>query len=146
MNLFFDSIKNLYIQKNFNWLDNFYGQNFAIGIIQVLKKNNNNLKNLKKIIKYIYILSPDNLLILLHAIIPKVYRIPFFKSNKKNKLENNEGLHIEIQKYFNYSNMEYNFIKGRINELINRDLKKYYTKFGLKYKKGRIKNGSRRFR
>ena len=73
----------------------------------------------------------DFLLIYLHSIIPKRFKAPYIKYYKKIKEEKLDRLHIRIQKYFKYSDKEYNNIKPTVNFFIKRDLEEYYQKFGI---------------
>ena len=131
VNPFYEFINNVYTKKDFFWLDNFYDKVNGIGLISVLGKDDNSLKYLKKISKYVYALRNDFLLIYLHAIIPKRFKAPWIKYYKKRKEEKLDRLHIRIQKYFKYSDKEYNYIKSNVNFFIKRDLEAYYLKFGI---------------
>ena len=130
-NPFYEFINNVYTKKEFGWLDNFYDKINGVALISVLGKDDNSLKYLKKISKYIYILRNDFLLIYLHAIIPKRFKAPWIKYYKKRKEEKLDRLHIRIQKYFKYSDKEYGYIKDNVNFFIKRDLDAYYSKFGI---------------
>ena len=130
-NPFYEFINNVYTKKDFFWLDNFYDKVNGIGLISVLGKDDNSLKYLKKISKYVYALRNDFLLIYLHSIIPKRFKAPWIKYYKKRKEEKLDRLHIRIQKYFKYSDKEYNYIKSNVNFFIKRDLEAYYCKFGI---------------
>ena len=131
MNPFYEFINNVYTKKDFFWLDNFYDKVNGIGLISVLSKDDDSLKYLKKVSKYVYALRNDFLLIYLHAIIPKRFKAPWIKYYKKRKEEKLDRLHIRIQKYFKYSDKEYNYIKSNVNFFIKRDLEAYYLKFGI---------------
>lgn len=131
MNPFYDFIKNVYTKEDYKWLSSFYDQVNGIAIISVLGRDDNSLKPLKKISKYIYALHNDHLLIYLHSIIPKRFRAPWIKYYKKRKEEKIDKLHIRIKKYFGYSEKEYKYIKHTIDFFIKRDLRSYYLSFGI---------------
>ena len=130
-NPFYEFINKVYTAKEYSWLENFYDKVNGIAMISILGKDDQSLKYLKKISKYVYALRNDYLLIYLHSLIPKRYRAPWFKYYKKKKEEKIDRLHIRIQKYFKYSNSEYQKIKSHIDFFIKRDLSGYYTKFGV---------------
>jgi len=130
-NPFYDFIKNVYTQKNYAWLDNFYDKVNGIAMITVLGKDDQSLRYLKKISKYIYALRNDYLLIYLHSVLPKRFKAPWIKYYKKRKEEKIDKLHKRIKKYFGYSDSEYAYIKGTVDFFIQRDLNQYYTAFGI---------------
>lgn len=132
MNPFYEFIKNVYTREDYKWLDSFYDKVNGIALISVLCKDDNSLRHLKKISKYVYALHNDYLLIYLHSIIPKRFKAPWIKYYKKRKEEKIDQLHIKIKKYFNYSEKEYGYIKDRIDFFIKRDLSSYYISFGIK--------------
>jgi len=131
MNEFYEFIKNVYTKKDFFWLDSFYDKVNAIAIMTVLGKDDDSLKHLKRISKYIYALRNDHLLILMHNVIPRRLKAPWIKYYKKSKEEKIDKLHIRIKKYFLYSDKEYSYIKDTVDFFIKRDLQQYYTAFGI---------------
>lgn len=131
MNPFYEFIKNVYTKQDYEWLNSFYDQVNGIAIMSVLGRDDNSLKYLKKISKYVYALHNDYLLIYLHSIIPKRFKAPWIKYYKKKKEEKVDKLHIRIKKYFGYSEKEYGYIKDRIDFFIKRDLNSYYISFGI---------------
>jgi len=130
-NPFYEFINKVYTAKEYQWLDRFYDKVNGIALISVLGKDDNSLKYLKKISKYVYALRNDYLLIYLHSLIPKRFRAPWIKYGKKRKEEKIDRLHIRIQRYFRYSDSEYANIKSNISFFIHRDLEGYYKKFGV---------------
>lgn len=130
-NPFYEFLNNVYTKKDYAWLDNFYDKVNGIAMMSVLSKDDDSLKHLKKISKYVYALRNDYLLIFLHSIIPKRYKAPWMKYYKKTKEEKIDRLHIRIKKYFKYSDSEYEKIKSTIDFFIKRDLESYYVKFGI---------------
>ena len=132
MNPFFQCIKNLYTINSYNWIEFFNDKINGIALISVLKKDNDILEYLKKIIKYIYILDNHCLLIYMHSIIPKRGQAPWIPYTKKTKVDNKkEILHDRIRKYFRYSENEYKCIRGNISIFIEKDFNKYCCLFGV---------------
>lgn len=130
-NPFYEFINKVYTNKEYKWLENFYDKVNGIALISVLAKDDQSLKYLKKISKYVYALRNDYLLIFIHSIIPKRYKAPWMNYRKKKKEEKIDRLHIKIQKYFKYSDSEYGKVKSHIEFFIRRDLESYYIKFGI---------------
>lgn len=130
-NPFYEFINNVYTRKDYDWLNNFYDKINGIALISVLGKDDQSMKYLAKISKYVYALRNDFLLIYLHSVIPKRFKAPWIKYYKKRKEEKLDKLHNRIQKYFGYSDKEYGYIKSHIDFFIRKDLANHYMKFGL---------------
>ena len=130
-NEFYDFIKNTYTKADYAWLENYYDKINGIAIMSVFGKDDGSVKSLKKVSKYVYALHNDYLLIYIHSILPKRFKAPWLKYYKKRKEEKIDKLHKRIQKYFKYSEKEYEYIKSTVEFFIKRDIQQYYTAFGI---------------
>ncbi len=128
MNPFYQCIKNLYTRVDYGWIDQACDKVSCFAIAKVISRHDESLKYIKHLTKYIYKLTNEHSLTLLHALIPKGYKAPWIQYAKKKEVIDNR-LHIKIMKYLGYSEREYAYVKRTIERNFNSKL--LSKKFGL---------------
>lgn len=76
MNLFYDTLKTIYIKEKLVDLTTIYDNGLAIGITRVLGKDKDNLPALMQVIDSLFFISPSHYLCLLYFLIPKKSFVP----------------------------------------------------------------------
>ena len=128
MNDVYQCIKNLYTRVDYGWIDKFYDKISCFAIAKVISRHDGSLQYIKYLTKYIYRLTNEHSLILLHALLPKGYKAPWIQYTKK-KPDIGRELHDKIMKYLGYSEREYAYVKKAIERNFNGKL--LLKKFGL---------------
>ena len=102
---FYEILKSIY-SKKISWsLNNFNDWGLCIALTKSLSKDPDNLEALKKIVQYMFFVSPRQYFYLLFFIIPKKNFVPKMIKTKKIPIKI-KGLEEKIQDFFGWSSKE----------------------------------------
>lgn len=130
----FNIIKNLYTERNFDWLRDVDEENiYPIVLFNVLLQDETIGFRIKWLSKYVFYTSPKTFLALLHCCVPKQNSAPRFEMPSKSEVGESEEdmLMNKIRIYFKNSEKEFNFIKEYVAIMISDDLEGWKKKFGV---------------
>lgn len=132
MNIF-DIIKNLYTNNKLIWLKEVDDSDIQPYVIQRFLVMNDSLRVYTRWLdKYVFTLSPRMYLSLAWSVIPKTNKQPFVKYIKqKDDDEKYNDLFMKIRKHFEMADNDFNIIKERLIESINKDKVSWFKFYGM---------------
>jgi len=129
--MIFGDLKQLYCSSKLDWIKEAELSGFLA--MKWVMMNNNEVGKLFFIDKYTFHLNDEEMLSLLSAcLIPKQQKTPFVKFiKKKEDTPQYDFILPQIQKYFEYSDREFEIIKPIIIKELEKDYKKWFDFFGI---------------
>jgi len=128
----------LYTRSDYRWMleiDTDKLSSYTVYLWLSMSQDYNVLEALRKIDKYMFILSDFEQLLLLHATIPKSKKAPFNRYVKSHKdTDDLDFLYELIQDALDYSDREFSYVKQYIEPEIKKDLKKWFQAFAVEEK------------
>ena len=124
---FYELIKSIYTKSEIRFTGDI---GTSIALTKVLSKETGNLHSLRRVVDYLFYLSPQHYFFLLFLTLPRRAYVP--KSIKVERTEQKEDkLFLKIKDYFGWTDREYRQYLPLLNKVIEKDRTEWKQKLGI---------------